>query len=258
MASLQRVEGRSVFGQDPAAYARARPPYPERVFALLRERCGLREGTSVLELGPGPGTATRRLVELGAEPIVAVEPNATSAAYLTKELHGSVSVVVAPFEEAELDSASFELVVAASSFHWIDPEVGLPKSLDVLRPGGWFAMWANMHGDQTEDDPFHRATTQILGPTPDAPWQSSLDTDANLRDLASAGFVDAEFELIRSSARYDPAGIRGLYATFSGIARRPERERNAILDAFEHVAEFEFDGVVERAILTPIYTGRRP
>ena len=257
MASLQRVEGRSVFGQDPAAYARARPPYPERVFEVLRERCGLREGTSVLELGPGPGTATHRLVEHGAGPIVAIEPNPTSAEYLTKELHGAVSVVVASFEEAEIDSASFDLVVAATSFHWIDPDVGLPKVLDVLRPGGWFAMWANMHGDQTDDDAFHRATTQILGPPPDAPWHSSLDADANLHDLATAGFVDVGFELIRSIARYDPAGIRGLYATFSGIARRPARERDAILDALEHIAESEFGGVVERAILTPIYTGRK-
>ena len=68
MAAFDRSVGRNVFGRDPALYARARPGYPERVFEVLRERCGLRPGAAVLEIGPGPGSATRRLLELGARP----------------------------------------------------------------------------------------------------------------------------------------------------------------------------------------------
>ena len=58
MSEVPRSEGRTVFGRDPALYDRARPGYPERVFEILRDRCGLRPGTAVLEIGPGPGTAT--------------------------------------------------------------------------------------------------------------------------------------------------------------------------------------------------------
>lgn len=257
MSRQERVEGRTVFGRDPAAYDRARPPYPERVFAVLRDRCGLREGTSVLELGPGPGTATKRLLELGAGPLVAIEPNAASAEYLIAATDGAASVIVAPFEEIELEPASFDLAVAATSFHWIDPEIGLPKVREVLRPGGWFAIWANVHGDQTGDDAFHRATSEILGPTPDAPWPSSLDSETNVADLVAAGFSEVQYELIRSTMRFESAMIRALYGTFSGIARRGAAEREAVLDALERIAATDFGGGVERAILTPLYTGRK-
>ena len=257
VATQRRSEGRTLFGRDPAAYDRARPGYPERVFDVLSERCGLGQGAAVLELGPGPGTATRRLLELGADPLVAVEPNEAAAAYLAAATGRSVEVLVAPFEEVRL-SRSFDLVVAATSFHWIDPEPGLPKVFAALRGGGWFAMWANIHGDLAGDDAFHRATQVVLGPTPKAPWPPFTDDDANVRMLAAAGFVDVEYELLRSSLRFDPAGIRALYATFSSIERRPVEERTAVLDELERIAADEFDGIVERAILTTLYTARRP
>jgi hypothetical protein len=56
-----RDEGRRLFGADPAGYDFARPGHAERVYEVLVERCGLRPGTSVLEVGPGTGQATRRL-----------------------------------------------------------------------------------------------------------------------------------------------------------------------------------------------------
>lgn len=257
VAQQERIEGRTVFGRDPAAYDRARPPYPERVYEVLRDRCGLRDGTAVLELGPGPGTATRRLLELGADPLVAVEPNPASAAYLVEATGGTVEVLVAPFEEVELPR-SFDLVVAATSFHWIDPEPGIPKVFSALRDGGWFAMWANIHGDLASDDAFHLATEELLGPSPEVPWARFTDEETNARLLSAAGFEDVEHELLRSSMRFDPVGIRALYATFSGIERRPPDERESVLDGLERIATDEFGGVVERGILTTLYTARKP
>jgi len=211
----------------------------------------------VLELGPGPGTATRHLLELGASPLVAIEPNPALASYLA-ERESHVQIIVSTFEEAELPSSSFDLVVAATSFHWIDPTIGLPKVSAVLRPGGWWAVWSSIHGDQTENDRFHQATADLLGPSPAVPWSRFTDERANVSAFRRAGFANVEYELIQSTARYDPAGIRSLYASFSGILRRPEEERTKLLAALEQIARDEFGGVVERAILTPLYTAQRP
>jgi SAM-dependent methyltransferase len=257
VTELQRSDGRIVFGRDPALYDRARPGYPERVFELLRDRCGLREGSAVLEIGPGPGTATRRLLALGADPVVAVEPNPALAAYLDEATSGAVALVVAPFEEAELPDSSFDLATAASSFHWVEPEAGLSKVRRLLRSGGWWAMWWNMHGDQTAADPFHQATTVLLGPHVASRW-SALDADARFADLAAAGFVELEHEVVRWTATFDTAGTRDLYATFSPIARLPETEREVLLDAIADVAATQFGGSVARPMRTPIYTARSP
>ena len=73
--AISRSEGRALFGRDSALYERARPDYPERVYQLLVERCGLASGCRTIEVGAGSGQATKRLLELGARPLVAVEPD---------------------------------------------------------------------------------------------------------------------------------------------------------------------------------------
>jgi SAM-dependent methyltransferase len=50
------------FDRDPDAYARWRPGYPDRLYAILERVCGLGLETAVLEIGPGTGQATRELL----------------------------------------------------------------------------------------------------------------------------------------------------------------------------------------------------
>src|SRR6516162_1019227 len=104
---IDRSFGRKAFGADPASYHSARPPYPDWVFATLVERCGLADGKSVFEIGPGTGTATRRLLDLGARPLIAIEPDPRLAAYLrSHNRDGALQVMVSTFEDAPSDERS--------------------------------------------------------------------------------------------------------------------------------------------------------
>ena len=67
--------GRVAFGDDPGSYHATRPGYPDWVFETLRERCRLAPGTATFEIGAGTGTATRRLLDFGALPLLAIEPD---------------------------------------------------------------------------------------------------------------------------------------------------------------------------------------
>jgi hypothetical protein len=75
MGEINRIEGRRAFGLDPLGYDRSRPVYPPGIYQLLEGRCGLRQGARVFEIGPGTGLATKRLLELGADPLLVVEPD---------------------------------------------------------------------------------------------------------------------------------------------------------------------------------------
>jgi SAM-dependent methyltransferase len=266
MGSMERSEGRGLFGRDPAGYDRARPDYPERVFELLREQCGLHAGTAVLEIGAGTGKATRRLLQLGARPLVAVEPDPALAAHLRVAHGDALEVVEAPFEEAVLPELAFDLALAATSFHWVEPALGLARVGTLLRPGGAWAMWWALYGDDSADDPFHDATQKLLSGLPDPrPWARepgrpwfALDVERRRAELVDAGFVSVTHELIRRTERFDTARVRALYGTFSPISRLPAAERERLLDGIALVAEREFGGVVERPVLTVVYTARRP
>ena len=45
-------------------------------------------------------------------------------------------VMVEAFENADLPVGAFDLAASATAFHWVRPEVALPKLARVLRPGG--------------------------------------------------------------------------------------------------------------------------
>ena len=138
---LDRAEGRRLYGRDPSGYDAGRPDYPSGLYDVLEDRCRARADARVLEIGPGTGRVTRRLLALGAK-VTAVEPNADIASWLADRLTSpDLQVIVAPFEDAGLPTASFDLAVAATSFHWVQPDPGLVELRRVLRPGAWLALW---------------------------------------------------------------------------------------------------------------------
>jgi SAM-dependent methyltransferase len=257
-----RAEARIVYGRDAAGYDQGRPNYPEQIYDVLKERCGLRAGSSVLECGPGTGQVTRHLVAFGAH-VVAVEPDPAMAEYLLQSFEGTdIQVILATLEDAELDEASFDLAVAATSFHWVDQEIGLPKLGRIIRPGGWVALWWTIFADPDRPDPFHEATCGILGEDPGKQIRTSrfqLDREERQSDLIRlAGLVEVESESIPWTAHMNPSGVRALYASLLNVRRRSESDRDRVLDELESIAAEQFGGVVERPFVTVLYTGRRP
>lgn len=93
------------------------------MYRILQEDCGLGSGSLVLEVAPGTGLATRRLLEAGAV-ITAAEPNPAMASYLRASFRDEerLHVMTVPFEEAVLAAGSFDLVVVATFFHWVGAE----------------------------------------------------------------------------------------------------------------------------------------
>jgi len=130
---------------------------------LTLQRCSF-------EIGAGTGTATRRLLDLGADPLTAVESDQPLAAFLrTNSPDKALKVVIAPFEDASLEEEAFDLGVSFTAFHWRDEASALVKIASLLRPTGWWAAVWNVFGDDSRPDPFHEATKEIL----DAPASPS-------------------------------------------------------------------------------------
>ncbi|RNG24500.1 class I SAM-dependent methyltransferase [Streptomyces botrytidirepellens] len=130
-----------VFNEVPELYDRVRPGYPGQLFTDLAAVTGMDEGSSVLEVGCGTGQATRSLAALGC-PVTAIEPGADMAALARRRLAAfrNVEVERSTFEEWDDRGGRFDVLVAASSWHWVDPSIGWRRAHDVLRPGGWMAL----------------------------------------------------------------------------------------------------------------------
>ncbi len=265
--AIDAAEGRALIGLDPQNYDAVRPQYPEQVFEFLLAKDALRPDAVTLEIGAGTGLATRRLLEFGVNSLTLIEPDVRFSPWLTplaKQFGADIRIVTESFEEAALPSRHFDLVAAATSFHWVQPSLGFQKIADVLKPGGYAALWWHAFGDSVREDPFHEATREILCPLAnslgDVPGgvPFALDTQARLLDFSRTG----QFERPESSTHswtlvLDTAQVGALYATFSAINRLPEPQRSRILQQLMDVADRQFGGRVERKMVSPVYVARR-
>ena len=111
---------RGTFDSAAAGYDAARPTYPERLFDDLVQLAGLEPGDRLLEVGPATGKATRPLLERGFS-VVGVELGPRLAEQARTNLAGlPFEVHVTPFETWAGEPATFDLVYAATAWHWID------------------------------------------------------------------------------------------------------------------------------------------
>ncbi|MGH9243942.1 MAG: class I SAM-dependent methyltransferase [Acidimicrobiales bacterium] len=125
------------FGEDPEAYDRTRPVAPDSVFDDIVRLARLHAESTVVEIGPGTGQATRPLAERGLR-VLALEIDPRLAARAAQNLAGlaHVSVSATSFEAWDPSDARFDAVFACNSFHWIDPDTRFAKVVEVLEPHG--------------------------------------------------------------------------------------------------------------------------
>lgn len=263
---------RAPFGDDVDAYEHGRPPYPAQLYTVLAAAGALAPGSRVLEIGRGTGVATGALLDAGAS-VTAVELSDALADRLEARFGDrDLTVVRGAFEHAELPAASFDLVAAATSFHWVVPtDAALVRRADLLRPGGWLALWWNVFGDPTRPDPFHAALDALLqriepdladraesgaSHVPLLPY--ALDTDARIAEIdASRRFGPVVYERIEWTGRHPVAELRALFASFSPWLALPVERRTRALDALVRLADERFGGVVERPYVTPVFLAQR-
>lgn len=116
-----------------------RPPYPDEVFAILKDLLEERPGAT-LDLGCGTGIVARYLVGLDglAERVDALDVSRAmldEARRLPNGDHPGLRWLHGRAEDAPLDPP-YSLVTAAASLHWMEWSVVLPRLYDALTPDG--------------------------------------------------------------------------------------------------------------------------
>lgn len=143
-------------------YERSRPRYPPQLFVDLSAAAHLEADARVLEVGAGTGQATHGLLQRGWS-VVALEPGKELAAVARRVLagRGDVEIVQSPFERWDAGGRTlFDLVFAATSWHWLDPAVAFRRAAQLLRPGGHLAIVTTEHVSPQDGDDFFRTVEQ--------------------------------------------------------------------------------------------------
>ncbi|MEV4733803.1 class I SAM-dependent methyltransferase [Saccharopolyspora sp. NPDC049426] len=256
-----RERMRSVFAEDADLYDRCRPGYPAQLFDVLTAAVG--EGARVLEIGCGTGQATVPLAARGFA-VTALEPGEELAEIARRHLADYVSarVVVAAFEEWPLPRVGFDLVVAATSFHWLDPAVRMVKAADALRSRGALALVSTHHIAGGSDEFFAQVQQCYERFDPHIePGQRLPVADEVPEDPAefhrSARFSPPEFHRYEWEARYTTDQYLGLLMTYSGHRVMSSPARDRLLDCIGQRIDGDHGGVITKRYLTQLALAKR-
>jgi SAM-dependent methyltransferase len=221
----QKAARAASFGGVASHYERYRPGPPAvAVDWLLPSRVA-----HVVDLGAGTGALTRLLVDR-AEEVIAVDPDERMRAVLVEELPG-VQAVEGRGEAMPLPGGWADAVLASSSWHWVDPELGFAEVARVLAPGGLLgAIW----GGPDRESPFiAQAQAMLSGRSTESELGSFMAADSQrpsskLELTPGAPFSPPEHEVFRWDVPLDADELIGLLGTFSSVITIAEEAREAV------------------------------
>ncbi|MEX3102988.1 MULTISPECIES: class I SAM-dependent methyltransferase [unclassified Streptomyces] len=182
------------FGADAQRYDQARPGYPDDLVTRVVTRSPGPDVLDVLDVGCGTGIAARQFQAAGCT-VLGVEPDARMADFARAR---GLPVEVATFEAWEPGSRTFDAVIAAQSWHWVDPVPGAVKAARVLRPHGRLAIFGHAFEPPAEvAEPFAAACRRVA---PDSPFAGQ--PARRPLDLYRAGYAKIA-DTIRGTGRFD-------------------------------------------------------
>lgn len=242
---------RETFDDVALLYNEARPRYPEELFEALITVAGLSAGAKLLEIGPGTGQATKPFATRGYD-IMCIELGSALSEVARHELRNypNVQIQTGAFEDVQLPLTSFDLVFAATAFHWIDNEVKFTKPHQVLKQGGHLAVIHTHHTSDEKGDLFY----DISKPVFDRFGFSDTNRKVVLPKTAEVSpdkvdenlFKLTHFQIFPVSIDYSAKEFVNLMNTYSNHLVAPEQVRNVFFKEIEDLINEEFYGSITK------------
>jgi len=251
------------FDRSAELYEDVRPGYPEELVEDIIRLSALPPGGRILEIGPGPGKATLPFARRGYR-MLCVEPGANLAAVLRRNVtpYPAVEVVDRRFEDWTVEPEGFDLVIAATSFQWVDPDVRYIKTAQALKPGGCAAIFANAHVQASGGGSFFRRVQDVYRRhAPRLVWEPTREPDLPKSvdpALPATGlFEPVTVKHYPGTQTYSTESYLKLLRTFSDHSSLPEPTLRALLADIAALIETEFGGRVVKHVVSVLQLVRR-
>ena len=134
------------FNKNAEIYNEIRPGYPEELIRDIIEISQIPQSGKIIEVGCGTGQATIQFAKNNFNMIcIDIGENLTKIAKKNCEDYPKVQIKTASFENIIIEENTFDLLISATAFHWIPPELGYPKAAKILNNNGSIAIFRNNH-----------------------------------------------------------------------------------------------------------------
>ena len=168
----------------------------------------------------------------------------------------NVVIKQSSFEEWPIEASAFDMVVSASAFHWIQPEVGYPKVADVLRNGGYFVLLWNKEPQPTSDvcqlfvEIYNQHGLPSLGR-----FETEIARKQTLKALAQPAIDSGLFREVASKqmkleVKYTAEDYFLLLSSFSRYINLEESRRNSLFAELRRKINNDLMGMIDLSYIS--------
>lgn len=247
------------FGTVAGDYERYRPDYPGRLVDAILDYAEPPVLTAI-EIGAGTGKATRTFAghtgtgrasdgRASDAPaiagqriaVTAVDPDPAMLAELARHTVGlPVTAICSTLEELSA-TGPFDLLYAASAWHWTDPDTRWQLAAQLVRPGGTVAFFDGgwrLSNDRISDAMTATRRTVL---SDEKIWRPGFEFSGPHGLQAAPQFVDATELILPDDQTIPAADFVGLLSTQSSYLQLAPSDRAEVLRRIEAVIPPEVD-----------------
>ncbi|MBP3904431.1 MULTISPECIES: class I SAM-dependent methyltransferase [Turicibacter] len=244
---------KEAFNKKAKDYANGRPSYPVEVLNKLID-LGVKETSTIADIGAGTGLLTNMLCELGCH-VYAIEPNDEMLNECKKYCASQTKLkcVCASAEKTTLEENSVDVITVAQAFHWFDKEQCRIEFKRILKENGYVVtVWNSLE----EDSAFIKEYVEIIHRYEIKMTAGNLYFNPDEEKLKFLGqdFVKAYFD------NYQTATLEALISNVSSISYMPSKSDDRYTEMVEELThlfnKYQQNGTVTFHYKTEVCIGQ--
>lgn len=243
-------------------YEQSRPTYPKEIYEDIFRYKPIDSDSYVLEIGLGTGKATLPILEKRCH-FTGIEPGEQLAGLAQKryQAYANFSLFHQTLQDFTSADQSFDLIYAATSFHWIPEEYGYNRVYNLLKPGGAFARFAyHAGGDKgrvSMTEEIQEIYSKYLN-LKETPKEYGMGDAKKLAEIACQyGFCDTEYQLYSVRKDFTADEYMALLRTYPNHMKVEEADRKMLFDGI-HSAINNHGGIITVYYTMDMELARKP
>ena len=233
MKNIHNIKKKS-FGLVSQEYDRVRPDYPQKAIEDILKMSKIKKDGKIIDLGCGSGIATLPFAKKGYE-ITALDLSRPLLEIAKKKMarFKKVKFILSSFEKEKFQKESYDLVISAQAFHWLDQKTRLKRIHQMLKKDGHLCLIANVR--RQDKSAFYKKLRSLYNEAYPNFTKSVVHPDNFLLEIGSHLFKNLRMKKYFRTLQYSKKDFAGLQATFSWVSTLPKKESLKFFSALDDI-----------------------